>query len=333
MFGKKKEEPVVSKTKKVYDFENDKSKGLLNDALNEVKNDGAKIKNEIPMNKLPEVDEEDFENDVSNVDERELRRLTEFKDETPTDVVKKIKHFIMFLFLFLVFIFIIVAIWATNSKVFELKNIIVENGKFVSSGEITNIVKPELGKNLFLINTAQLKKKIEENSNIYFAKVKRVFLDSLEVSFIERTPRILLESGEQKLVLDQYGSILGINGDIQNDLVRTEFGMSKNYNVGETLTGTDIVKYNNILFLLDMADEISFEYKISRIWYDNSEDINMYIEDAQIEVLYGTLNKMQADDKMLYLKEVIKKAKSQNLTGYLNMSSEDYHKSVLNSNI
>ena len=127
--------------------------------------------------------------------------------------------------------------------------------------------------------------------------------------------------------------IISIDENAFEDLLAISFNVSKQYKVGDMLTGTDSIKYKNILYLMEVAANINFGYKITSMWYENAEDIRMFIQDVQITVLYGTLNKEQADDKLLYLKEIVKKSKEQNLSGFLNMSADDYHKSVLNSNI
>lgn len=85
---------------------------------------------------------------------------------------------------------------------------------------------------------------------------------------------------------------------------------------------------------MQVADNINFEYKISNVSYDDTSDIKFYIDEANIEVLYGPLKKDQVNDKLLYLKEIINKSKSQGLKGYLDISADNYYeKAVLNSEI
>ena len=333
MFGKKKEEPVVQKTKVVYDFENDKSKGLLGEAMAEAKNKSNKMKTQSITFELPKIDDEEFDEDASTQDEEDLQKLTEFSEEEPRDIKETIKRTIIGLFIFAVVVVACLLIWATNSDLFLLKNASIQSRVYVSSGDIKSIISGDFGENILLIKMSKIKKNIETNPLIYSAKVRRVLPDSLNISFVERTPKAVLKIDENNFVLDTYGVIISIDENAFENLLAISFNVSKEYKVGDTLTGTDIIKYKNILYLMEVASNINFEYKISSMWYENAEDIRMFIEDAQITVLYGPLNKEQADDKLLYLKEIVKKSKDQNLSGFLNMSADDYHKSVLNSNI
>ena len=110
-----------------------------------------------------------------------------------------------------------------------------------------------------------------------------------------------------------------------------QLNLNNQYNIGDCLEGTDIIKYNNAVYLLQTAQIVDFEYKISKILFEDAEDMKLFLEGVDIDINYGTLKKEQTSDKLIYLNATIKKAISKNYKGHLDMSAENYYeKSVLN---
>ncbi len=329
MWGKKKkEEPKVEKSKVVYDVEKDGSKNELEEIQTEFAQGFANKKAGDMEFTIPLVGLEG-----AALAEKSIKENANKKDkEDVKEQEKRPRHIFSIILTLLILIVVGVSIWAINSDMFCVEKVIVQNGINVSSGDIYSLVIKEKDKNIFLIDTAFLENSIEKNPYVNEAKVERVFPDTLNVKYTEREPYILLISGDVYLSMDKNGYILEENSEKAfNYIGVVELNLNNQYNLGEGLEGTDIIKYNNAVYLLQTAQVVGFEYKISRIEFEDAEDMKLYLEGVDIDVNYGTLKKEQASDKLIYLNATLNKAISKSYKGHLDMSAENYYeKSVLN---
>jgi len=321
MFGKKKvEEPKVEKNKIVYDVEKDgKENDEIEDLLSQADVASNGNKNNVEFT-LPLVGIEDVSltNNQDNDTEKEKPK-------------KNIKHIFVGVILAILIGCVCFLTWAINSDLFTLKTIIIPNGVNVSSGDIMNIVSGDIGINLFLIKTGNIEKRIKENPYINKVKVKKVFPDSLKVEYEEILPYMILGSGDSKIYVDKKGTVISQSNEIDYNVgVVIKFDVNNNYKDGEQLSGVDNIKYKNAVYLMQAAKNIGFEYNIYMIEYEDAESMKLYIENADIDVLYGAFNKEQVDEKLLRLNSIIKETIDKNLKGIIDVSAKNYYeKSVL----
>ena len=361
-FHKKKEEiekPVVPK--RVYDFETDKrvkvdlssmyDASTGNTQANEKKTSSSTMEFVVDLNNGIVSETEEVEEETNS---EEITDFTEFEDN-PRSISKIVKICTVSL----VIVFGIFCIWGLNSKAFLVRgvsnksnlvkntisvsgdgeNIILvneeDNRKSEINIEIDKISKDYIGNNIFLTNTGELKSRIEKLPYVSNAKVSRCLPDSLEVEYTFRKPYLSFMGGSgDYFIIDQHAYVTEIRKDRGYNIpVVTGIDYNK-YSIGSTLDGTDLVKFKNINYLFQTAETIEFNYSISNIDYEKSDNVSFNVDEASIYVVYGEMNKNIMSDKLMYLKEIIKKSIENGYKGKLDISAEDYlSKSVLNSEI
>ena len=198
MWGKKKkEEPKVEKNKVVYDVEKDGSKEELEEIQTQFARGFAGKKSGDMEFTIPLVGLEGAALAEKNV--KESANKSEDDEKEPE---KKPRHIFSIVLTLLILIAVGAGIWAINSDMFFLENVTVQDGINVLSGDIYNLVIKEKDKNIFLIDIGYLEKNIEKNPYVNKATVERVIPNSMNVKYTERTPYVLLISGDSYFSLD-----------------------------------------------------------------------------------------------------------------------------------
>ena len=305
MWKKKQEEQNEKKSKEVYDVEQDEGSGITN----------AKSQNN------------DFDIQTAN-----LNINTEDDEE---EKAFSIKPFLVFLCILLFIAFISVATWSISSDMFLLKSITVSSGDKVDSASIREIFSGDMGRNLILFDTSIALKKIENMPYISNVRISKKFPDSLNVAFEERSEFafVTTNSGDSYIV-DREGYVLANAFSNDNSLPYITLALNNDYREGAAFSGTDLIRYNNLVYLLEAVKNAKIDYEINYLGYDDSEKIRFSLVNENLDILYGQLKKEQVNDKLLYLNAILKKAKEKNLKGYLDMSADNYYeKSVLSNEI
>ena len=96
---------------------------------------------------------------------------------------------------------------------------------------------------------------------------------------------------------------------------------------GQKLSGTASLKFENSVYLLETAEHVNFDYVVSEINYTNSEEVRLSINEENIQIVYGKIQKEILSDKIAYLNEIIKELN--NKKGTLDISSENYSEKVI----
>lgn len=366
-FRKNKEEEKPKVVKKVYNFDEDKSEKINISALfDKTTNDHKKddIVNEEPKNKenhiktskLPQreekvkftINEIMSEENQEQIDESNESNYEEVHTEEEITEEYEHKKYILkkvfkYTILTAILISILVCIWALNSSVFLIKDITISNidSKRTVSGEspsfvvdnldaqIATIASASKGENIFTTDILVIKERIEQIPYVYRAEIIRSMPSTLNVKYSTRTPYAQIFANNQFIVVDKYGAVLDIV-DYENYAIPTIKGINdNNYKSGDFILGVDDVKYKNIVFLLETAEKVDFEYTISNIKYESTDELIFTINEAGINVIYGEIDKENVNDKLLFLNAAISKSIEEGFKGTLDLSSENYYKSVL----
>ena len=344
-----------SKSNNMYDIEKDKSKGIgfknlttgespifttnkngeiefeievpiAKEEVVEKKKEKKKKKKKIVKEEVEVTEEEIEETTETNEDtESEEVETQEYVDEEePIDFFKVFKTIIRIIVITAIVIGVIVVIWGLASPTFNIKNIKVSDTTKVDKEEILKIASGDVGHNIFATDFGKLEKQMQELPNVYKAEITRNLPDEIYIEIQERKEffKILVDSSV--MVVDQYGYIIGIeSGDVY--MVPMVHGFTQNhYEVGDTLSGTDITKFKNIKYFMDVADSIDFEYRISSMDYTNLNNLKFYIIDLDINISYGVIDKNAVNDKMIYLKEILNTCIKNGYKGELDISSDNY---------
>ena len=116
--------------------------------------------------------------------------------------IEKIVNYIFIISSIIILINLI--IFSIKDRVFDIKNISIQNNKFIDKQELTQIIDDELkDKNLLNINIFKLKNIINEHDFIQSSKIYTSFPSNIHIIINEITPIILFEQ-ESKYYLYDY---------------------------------------------------------------------------------------------------------------------------------
>lgn len=235
-------------------------------------------------------------------------------------------------FFLMILILIGIGIGCMLTPTFNISNIEISNGINVTSEEILSKVSHVKGVNTLKVNTKSLEKSVEEIPYIRTANVKRVLPSELSVTYEERTPYAIIKYLESYVIMDKYGYVLEIKKENDMKELTIVYGIDADeYIPGQVLDGGARLKYENTAYLLEAANRVRFEFDITEVNYQDSENVIFSVADTEkgmeIEVEYGSIEREILGEKMSYLNEVLKK--SEYKSGILSINKDDYNKEAI----
>ena len=239
---------------------------------------------------------------------------------------KKEKRANVFLpFVLITLILIGICIGCMLTPTFNIDEIKVQTGINVGKEEILSKIEYVKGINTLKINSRKLEKSIEEIPYIRKAEIKRELPDCLNVTYEERKPYAIIKYLESFVIMDKFGYVLDIKKENDMQDLTIIYGVdAEEYVAGTMLEGVARLKYENVAYLLETSSHVGFEYGISEINYQDTENLIISIRDADIEVEYGEIERAKLSEKMLYLNQMIKSIEGKK--GTILINSEDYNK-------
>ena len=265
-----------------------------------------------------------------------LKKAKKKKEESPKAYIEKEKKrkkehkqasMVVSVFL-LVFIAIGVVAGCLITPTFDIQNVQIANGTYVQAAEIQKYFSEVKGKNIFLISNSDLEKNVELHPYIYQATVKRSFPNQLIVTYKERKPYLFLKYIESYVLMDKYANILEIKKENDMPDLPIVYGIeTEEFIPGEKLEGIARLKFENIVYLLETAEHTDFQYVISEINYMDTEEMRISIQEMNVEIIYGSVEREILNDKITYLNEILKKLV--NKKGTLDISSSNYSEKVI----
>ena len=224
-----------------------------------------------------------------------------------------------------ILLIIIVAITAgcLFSPQFNIVKVTAEDGENVSSGEILQKANIKIGENIFRINDTKIKKSIQSLPYVKKAKIYRALPNKIVLKVEERKPYAIVKYLESFAIADKYGYIL----EIKQENTRKDLPIIYGINVeecrsGEKLTGTSMLKYENSVYIMETAEKINFGYQFSEINYDDSTNVKLYIQEKDLDIVYGEINIHTIEEKLGHLSSIIIQLGDK--AGKIDMSNEDY---------
>ena len=91
---------------------------------------------------------------------------------------------------------------------------------------------------------------------------------------------------------------------------------------GEQLSDTAKTKYDNVAYLLETAKQNGFPYHISEINYESISNVKFWVQEEDIEIVYGEINRNTIEEKLESIEEILKNVKGKK--GKVDISSESY---------
>ena len=209
------------------------------------------------------------------------------------------------------------------APIFNITIVRAENGINISSGEILDLANIQLGVNIFRINDSKIEDRIETLSYVRRAKVERIFPNTIFLDVEERSQYAIVKYLESYVITDKFGYILEIKKE--NDLKHLPiiYGIdSGDFVIGEKLDGISITKFENCVYLLEVANNTEFKYNFTEINYDDPTNVKLYIEERDIDIVYGTVEIEGIEEKLRHLSSILEKLDGKK--GKIDMSSKDY---------
>ncbi|MBQ9279667.1 MAG: FtsQ-type POTRA domain-containing protein [Clostridia bacterium] len=224
---------------------------------------------------------------------------------------------------FIILVVIGICIGVIFSPVFNLTELIIEDGVNVSSAEISSAVHVNMGENILRQNYGEIKGAVLALPYIKEARVKAVFPNKIAIIYEERQPYMILKYLESFFVVDKHGYLLEIKKENDMPELPVVYGVEiDSYELGETLGDTSRIKYNNMVTLLETAAQRNFPYAIYEINYETIGEVKMWVQDYDIDIVYGEIDKNLISDKLNYLAGILETLKGKK--GRLDLSSSNY---------
>jgi cell division protein FtsQ len=103
-----------------------------------------------------------------------------------------------------------VFIYAYNANTFNLLQIRIDGCKELNPAQLEGIIHREFPANILRIDLPKLKNRLEQETWVKQAEVRRILPSDLIVYIKERTPSVILELQEELMIADNAGILLGL---------------------------------------------------------------------------------------------------------------------------
>ncbi|MGL4761551.1 MAG: cell division protein FtsQ/DivIB [Sarcina sp.] len=223
---------------------------------------------------------------MKKINKREIKSNKVSNYFKKQDIIKRRKKIAFIILLFLVAI----AIAIFKAPIFAVKNINIGGNKMIKKEGILD-QQLVIGKNIFLLDTNEVRSKILENPYVQTAEVKRNIPDGLSIDVTERKMFYKIKLDEKIYVLNNELYIMDILDNDENlALVEIEGVKVDSITVGQRITKSD--EFSRVAFelaenLIDKNKESIF----SKIDLTDKNDVSIYKND--VEIVLGEVNNLE----------------------------------------
>ena len=208
---------------------------------------------------------------------------------------------------------------------FDIVLVSANDGKHVSSGEILVAANIQIGENIFRLNDGKIKNAIEKIPYVKKAKIYRQLPNQIILRVEEREPYAMVKHLESYAITDKYGYILEITPKNTMPQLPIIYGINVDEcESGEKIAGTSGLKYEKSVYLLETVEKIQFPYAFHEINYDDVSNVKLYIQERDIDVIYGEIVIANIEEKLGHLSSILTQLGDRK--GKIDMSNSDYLK-------
>ena len=229
------------------------------------------------------------------------------KKQYKVDKKLKKKRIVVMIMLSIFFIALLFMILLTQTTLFTIKNINIENNNVIEKEKIILASRITRGENIFKINKKTIEKNLLNHPYIKTATIKTKFPDSINIDITERKETLVYDNNGNYIYIDNEGVILN-NLSTKKD---------KNIPILESddkLDPKEDEYISNILKLLNEHNKNKYEFNIEKIIKQNkhttlvlSSGIKVALEGVNdIEYKLGFIEKIVNDleEKNIRAKEI-----------------------------
>ena len=257
-------------------------------------------------------------------DEKQRRALTK-KERKRKKKIKRIKFFLKLI------LFVGLAsgtiIFALTSPIFNIKDIKVMNNNQVSSDTIISLSELKQDENIFKFYKNNVINKIKENPYIENVKIQRKIPNKIEIEVKERVAKYSVDYMGKYAYINTQGYILEIAEESKDMTIIQGITTAEDEVVpGKRLNNDDLNKLEDVIKILDSANENGLEGKVTSIDISNKNEYSIYIEKENKKFNLGDSTNLS--NKMLYVISIIEAEKGKQgdifVNGDLNNKFQPY---------
>lgn len=232
--------------------------------------------------------------------EEELEELREIRENKTRRKLKIIKYvLIIALIITAILLFLL-------SPLFNVKTILVEGNKRISTEQIISLSKISIDTNTFKISNNTVTKQIKDNVYIEEVEIRRELPSTIILNVKEREPAYLIEYANGYVCVDKKGNILSISEEKQElPILQGIETPNDNFVVGNRLDLNDINKIYMVSKIMDIAKENTMDSLITRIDVENINNIKLIFELNEKTAYIGENSNLNL--KILIIKQILEK--------------------------
>ncbi|MBU5454608.1 cell division protein FtsQ/DivIB [Caproiciproducens sp. MSJ-32] len=213
-----------------------------------------------------------------------------------------------------------IIIFIYKAPIFNLKDIKVNGLVTLTKETIQEMLKYEIGQNIFTINYKEMENTLKENPYIKSVKITKNGINSLDIKIEENKIGFYSLRDNTIFTINNEGIIVEELTTIEDkNLIKIEGIDLTNKSIGQK-----ILDDKNVSLILDefyrMEEVIREYYQISKLNLENINNISCYIED--IKIILGNKNNLQ--EKMNLALNIIEQEFTEKgySKGYIDLSFE-----------
>jgi cell division protein FtsQ len=201
---------------------------------------------------------------------------------------------------------------------FNVSSIKIINNSIVTSEEIANLAKVNMGTNIFYINISNIKTNVLKNPYIINVEVKRKFPNTITISVNERQAVFYSLQDNKYLIIDKNGIVLEEKEDIDSMNLTSLLGLNfQEARIGEPILTQDNRKINEIGVITELIALNSSGIEITSV--DLSDGLNIKVNSRNISIKLGSGN---IKDKLNLALNIIENNQLKEQKGYIDVSFE-----------
>lgn len=218
-------------------------------------------------------------------------------------------------------------IFALTSPIFNIKDIKVMNNNQVSSYTIISLSELKQDENIFKFYKNNVINKIKENPYIENVKIQRKIPNKIEIEVKERVAKYSVDYMGKYAYINTQGYILEIAEESKDMTIIQGITTAEDEVVpGKRLNDDDLNKLEDVIKILDSANENGLEGKVTSIDISNKNEYSIYIEKENKKVHLGDSTNLS--NKILYVISIIEAEKGKQgdifVNGDLNNKFQPY---------
>ncbi|MGL4655310.1 MAG: cell division protein FtsQ/DivIB [Sarcina sp.] len=217
---------------------------------------------------------------------------------------------------FLILVFLVaVIVFIFKAPLFEVKDIAISGNKMVKKEGVLD-KKIVSGKNIFLLDTNQVKAEVLKNPYIQTAEVTRKVPNQILVKVTERKMFYKMKQEEKVYILNNELYIMDIVDDDKNlSLVEVDGIKIDSKNVGERITKSNEISRTALEIAENLIDK-NKESIFTKVDLRNSKDVSIY--KGEVEIILGEL--IGLDEKYKKAMEILNSKDIKLENGYIDVS-------------